>query len=130
MSLSYDRQAKIVASFKDSIRNIIKNGRRFQWECTFIRKAIVDLWASDNWKRLPRYEQAYLRGYADSLMDAVWREDVEFSYVVNNKRLLIHSDEYREKVNYKKLDTNTGAFVWKENPDKFFTLPGSHEQMP
>ena len=72
---------------------------------------------------LPKWAKSYISGYEQCLHDETYKQDVIFSYVIDGKRLAVNSQEYKEKVNYQTLDTNTGAHIWRHSEKLFSSLP-------
>jgi hypothetical protein len=110
----------------DQLCNLFDNLRRFHWSHDFYLEARGKLYDSEDYRKSPRWLQEYLSGVEFGLMREVWR-GVVFSYEVRGKRLAIDSDAYR-KVSpqyVSKHCTESGAYVWRDAPDKLFISPGS-----
>lgn len=115
-----NKQARLIQSAKEHIRNVFDNGIRFQWDHQFICNGANDCIP---WGKVPNYSIEYLRGYRDCLMDLIWHKYVVFTYEIQGKRLAIDSDEYRQarKIVGYNGDTSTGQWSWRSNIAKPFS---------
>ena len=120
---SVERQDQIVVALAESLRNLFHNAARFHWEHSFLLKCIVThIYHQPGWGRLSMARQSYLIGVKDQLFHQHWKL-MEFSYEHKGKRLLLTDEEYR-KIRPSEIDAKTGAYVYRNKRDKFFTMPG------
>lgn len=124
MGMSLDRALRAEKSLTSELQNMLDNLERFCWTHRFYLEAKVKWMQGDLYRKAPRWLVERLAGFEQARMALIWRHKVEFSYEIDGKRYLLKSPSYHRVVDYKTLDVNTGAFVWKDSPDMFFTLPG------
>lgn len=125
MSMTYERQRDLKLGLAADVQNIYRNAARFCWDSDFINAAIRDkIRATDEYSKLPRHARSFIEGVIWHLDQQHWKL-VEFSYEIAGVRMRISEDRYR-KVNPQdvcNLWLHTGCFVYRDNPDKMFTLP-------
>ena len=111
-------------SYRESIGNIYSNVARFHWSAADLNKHMSDLRSEESYRRLPLWAIHYLNG-ATAVYDLQHWKLLVFSYAVNGVRLPITSARYR-RYSPRKIHeqcAHTGAFVYKDAPDKLFTEP-------
>lgn len=122
--MKLDKVIRLEKSFAEQVHNIYANAARFHWDSDFVNDAVRKMREQDDYKQLPRYAQSFVSGvlhHCRMLHDKL----MVFSYVVKGKRLTIDSDEYR-KVSPEyvhKHCSDTGCFVYKDEPSKLWTKP-------
>jgi hypothetical protein len=123
--MDLDRVIKLEKSFASAVHEIYRSAAELGLSSSEINKRICEnIWENDVYKKLPRYAKSFVEGVRHHCEMLQW-ELVVFSYVVNGKRLTIESEEYRkvDPCYVSENCTDTGAFVYREFPDKLFTQP-------
>ena len=115
-----------VRSFKNDFRNLIDNTMRFHWTHERYLVYRQEILTSKRYREMPTWGKEHIRGYECALIEQLERNTV-FSYVIdeNGTRAPIDSEAYRKvaPMVIHEHYSHTGAFVWRDAPDKFWTMP-------
>lgn len=121
-NMRIERAISLVETFQKYAANTYMNADRFRWTSAFISECLeYNMWVNKEYKKMPRWAQSEVSGYIKALSDRHWKL-VEYSYLVDNKRVVIKTDEWY-KADLDKVDTKTGCYVYKDLPTKYFTKP-------
>lgn len=125
MSMTYEQQRNAKLRLASGVQNIYMNAARFCWDSNFINEAINSKIRMDpEYAKLPRHARQFIEGVHWHLDQQHWKL-VEFSYEIAGVRMRLSEDRYR-KVSPKEvceLWGHTGCYVYRDNPDKMFTMP-------
>lgn len=110
-------------SAREHCYNLYYNAARFHWPATQVDKYRADYLAELASRKVTIRDREYVRGLLDAFDLLHWRKLV-FSYEVDGIRYTLGSEEYSKlDPMYVNKFTDTGAYVYKDDPTKFFTLP-------
>lgn len=118
-----EKQIKVRESLASSIRRIFEEAeRQFSSHKEMCDKLDKLIYSNEKYKKLPNYQKSFLNCVRDTMYNLHWKF-VEFSYIVQGKRLLITSEEYKkiDPVHITQNCLKTGKFVYIKNPEKEYT---------
>lgn len=130
MTRRFNLVQNLTKMFKNAILNLADNTIRFHWtHKQWLAYRQEHIFMHNDYKKLPRWAREYLNGYDDALFEHVWQRKVVFSYVIDEKgtRASIESVAYRavSPMVISECYSRTGCYVWRDNPEKFWTQPDS-----
>lgn len=130
MTMTYERRRKITLSLASGVQNVYMNAARFCWTSDFINEGINSkIRGTAEYAKLPRHAKEFIEGIIWHLDQQHWKL-VEFSYEIAGVRMRLSEERYR-KVSPREVCErwrHTGCFVYRDNPDKMFTIP--HAEHP
>ena len=113
---------KLERSFASVVRDIYRRALQQQWSSRKINRCYIEqVLGSDDYVRLPRYSKAYIRGVRDTC-NALYQQNVVFSYEIHGQRLSIESEEYRA-VSPKYVNDHcieSGAYMYRSAPNNLY----------
>lgn len=115
----------IIAAVAASIENVFGLAARYYWTHECLCDALNDfVYNTPAYRSLPARKAKELMDLVDAKREEHWHR-VVFSYEVEGRRYTIEEPGYKLLnpwvVN---LHSQSGAYVYRDNPSAFFTLPG------
>ena len=112
--------------FAEQVHNVYANAARFCWTADFVNKGISEIYSSNEYRAMPQWCKHFVEGVRHHCDFLHWKL-VVFSYEIHGKRLVLGTEAYRkvDPCYVSKHCSETGCFVYRDNPDKLFTQPKS-----
>ena len=127
-------QSEIVRAFEDAAKGHWTHQQLLDWRDGkhFTSKGI---YGRPDYQTLPRWAMCEIAGTWWVMEHLMWRDKLVFTYLHYGTRYALGTPEYRA-VPVRDIDTDTGAYAWKDDINALFTKPGrwkndtEHQQNP
>lgn len=132
MSRSRESICKTLDSIRHEIVRVFQDAARFHWTHEQLlerRFGGLGIFKRPDYDTLPRWAMSQLEGVWWTMDHLMWRHQLVFTYKWEGKRYALGTPEYRA-IPVREIDTDTGAYCWKDDITRFFTQPGSHVNDP
>lgn len=128
MSRSWESIRKSLDSIKHEVIRAFQDAARFHWthEQLLERRFGLSIFKRPDYDTLPRWARSEIEGVWWTMDHLMWRHQLVFTYEWHGKRYALNTPEYRA-IPVREIDTDTGAYCWKDDITRFFTQPGSHK---
>lgn len=127
MGQSLDLTMRRVQAFRGILKELWDDIERRHLPFAEYMKMRSKLLASPDHKSLPVWAKEHLCGYDTACYDMVW-DKMEFSYILNGKRVLVKSPEWNDAAGQLfdleqagDFDPDSGKHVWRDAPDKIWS---------